>query len=86
MNKKRVPTKYKNHGLCSISNDVHYKYLTILVSEKIELACLSDAHAALKNLSKKRVWNKSLLQAAHCAKRHDCYTNPLATTQKTLKH
>jgi hypothetical protein len=50
-------TKYKNHGLCSISNNVHCKYLTILVSEKIELACLSDAHAALKNLSKKKIRN-----------------------------
>jgi hypothetical protein len=51
--------------------------LTILVSDKSELACLADSHAAQLIWEKKEAWSVSSLQAARCAKPYFSYTNSL---------
>jgi hypothetical protein len=53
-----------------------------LVSDKSEIACLSDSHAAQLNWRKEDCWSVSPLQAARCATPYFSYTNSLCNIEK----
>jgi hypothetical protein len=56
--------------------------INYLVSDKFELACLADSHAAQLIWRKEDCWSVSPLQAARCAKPYFSYTNSLGNIRK----
>jgi hypothetical protein len=54
-----------------------------LVSDKSELACLADSHAAQLIWEKEEAWLVSPLQAARCATPYFSYTNSLCASKKS---
>ena len=72
-----LPTTHKIYSANTSIIEYLEQILVTCTSEKYELACLADSHAAQLIWRKEDCWSVSPLQAARCARPYFSYTNSL---------